>query len=191
MFMHLQHTANTAVVGHHGSLLALMEAGPPHEVQIDDLKTVGVFDFDGQLDFPFTAHPKVDPRTGDMVFFGYQVTAPFCSVGVVSSTGELVHRTPIDTKRATMMHDFAITEHYNVILDFPLTFSFERMLRGGELIEFEQNQPSRFGVMPRFGGKGSVQWFEAENCFAFHTLNAYEDGNEVGQWGSFRFLPDL
>lgn len=178
-FFSPQHTANTHVVGHHGRLLALMEAGPPHEVDMDDLSTVGVYDFDGQLDFPFTAHPKNDPRNGDMIFFGYSVTAPYCSVGVASKTGELVHKTPLDVKRPTMMHDFAITENYNIILDFPLTFDFQRKLRGGELIEFEPDQPARFGVMPRFGGQASVRWFEADTCFAFHTLNAYEEGNEV------------
>ncbi|GAQ83160.1 hypothetical protein KFL_001380020 [Klebsormidium nitens] len=184
-------TANTHVVGHHGRLLALMEAGPPHEVDMDDLTTVGVYDFDGQLDFPFTAHPKIDPRNGDMVFFGYAVTPPYCSVGVASKTGELVHKTPLDVKRPTMMHDFAITENYNVILDFPLTFDFQRKLRGGELIEFEPDQPARFGVMPRFGGRESVRWFETATCFAFHTLNAYEDGNEIVLYGCASKNPAL
>jgi carotenoid cleavage dioxygenase len=38
---------------------------------------------------------------------------------------------------------------------------------------------ARVGVMPREGGSADVRWFEVENCYVFHPLNAYEDGNNV------------
>jgi carotenoid cleavage dioxygenase len=56
--------ANTNVIGHAGSLLAIVEAGSrPYELDLD-LETVRVCDFDGTLPGGYTAHPKRDPETG-------------------------------------------------------------------------------------------------------------------------------
>ncbi len=78
-----------------------------------------------------------------------------------------------------MMHDFAITANYTIFLDLPLTFSMERIQRGEPMMMFEADKPSRFGIMPRHGDNRSIRWFEAPSCYIFHTLNAYEQGDEV------------
>ena len=62
--------ANTNVIRHAGRILALEEAHLPWEVA-SDLSTVGVCDFDGKLAGPMTAHPRICPKTGEMLFFGY------------------------------------------------------------------------------------------------------------------------
>eukprot|EP00850_Spirogloea_muscicola_P008324 SM000044S15971 [mRNA] locus=s44:376218:379494:+ [translate_table: standard] len=173
-------TSNTHIVAHHGKALALMEAQAPVQVTMPGLETVGPVTFGGKLDFAFTAHPKVDPITGDMVFFGYSVLPPYCTVGVVSKDGRLVHKAPLDVGRASMMHDFAITSRHTIIMDLPLTIDPQRALRGGgDLISFDAAAPARIGVMPRFGAAASVKWFDVETSYVFHTLNAYDDGEEV------------
>lgn len=78
-----------------------------------------------------------------------------------------------------MMHDFAITENYTIFMDLPLTFSAERMMRGEAMMMFESDRPSRFGIMPRHGDNSNIRWFECPPCYVFHTLNAYEAGDEV------------
>ena len=55
---------------HAGRLLALVENGFPYEIT-RELDTVGPCDFDGRLTSAMTAHPKCDPVTGDLHFFGY------------------------------------------------------------------------------------------------------------------------
>ena len=50
--------ANTALIWHHGKLLALWEAGAPHEIKVPGLETVGEYNFGGALKHPFTAHPR-------------------------------------------------------------------------------------------------------------------------------------
>ncbi len=77
------------------------------------------------------------------------------------------------------MHDFAITENYSIFMDLPLTFSQERMQRGEPMMMFERHRPSRFGIVPRFGDNSNIRWFESPACYVFHTLNAYEEGDEV------------
>jgi carotenoid cleavage oxygenase len=59
-------SANTNVIGHAGRTLAIVEAGSrPYELTYD-LDTVGICDFDGTLQNGYTAHPKLDPVTGEL-----------------------------------------------------------------------------------------------------------------------------
>ncbi|CAI0404655.1 unnamed protein product [Linum tenue] len=65
-------TANTALIYHHGKLLALQEGDKPYVVKImedGDLQTVGLLDYDKRLKHSFTAHPKVDPFTENYAIF--------------------------------------------------------------------------------------------------------------------------
>jgi carotenoid cleavage dioxygenase len=114
-----------------------------------------------------------------MMFFGYGFRPPYLQYGVVSAQGELLRTVPIEIPTAVMMHDFAITENYTIFMDLPLTFSAERMMRGEPMMMFESDRPSRFGIMPRHGDNSNIRWFECPPCYVFHTLNAYEAGDEV------------
>lgn len=175
-----RNTANTALVWHDGRLLALWEGGAPHEVRLPGLATVGPYDYCGKLVSAFTAHPKVDEVTGEMMFFGYSpAVPPYVRYSVVSREGEIVRTVPIDLPVGVMMHDFAVTEHYTIFMDLPLTFRLERVLRGEMPFVFERDRPSRFGILPRHGDSNDVRWFEGPSCYVFHTLNAFEDGDEV------------
>lgn len=175
-----KNTANTALIWHAGQLLALWEGGEPHAIQAPGLETVGSYTYNGKLASPFTAHPKVDPVTGEMMFFGYSmVEPPYLQYSLVAANGELLWTVPIDLPIGVMMHDFAITENYTIFMDLPLTFSRERMQRGEPALMFEHDSPSRFGIIPRHGDNSSIRWFESPACYVFHTLNAYEEGDEV------------
>lgn len=179
-----KNVANTALVWHDNRLLALWEAGAPHQIRLPSLETVGTHTYAGKLTHPFTAHPKVDPVTGEMMLFGYSPIPPFLSYSVVAKDGTLVRTEIIDIPAGVMMHDFAITEHYSIFLDFPLLFSLERMMQGQFPLVFDADQPARFGIMPRHGTNADVRWFEGPSCYMFHTVNAYEDGDEVVLRGS-------
>ena len=174
-----KNTANTALVWHASTMLATWEGGAPYAIDLPTLDTFSEYTYDGKLTSSFTAHPKIDPMTGEMMFFGYSFAPPYLQYGVVSSTGELLKIVPIELPMAVMMHDFAITENYTIFMDLPLTFSPPRMQRGEPLLMFESNRPSRFGILPRHGDNSNIRWFEAPACYVFHTLNAYEEGDEV------------
>lgn len=161
-------------------MLALNEGGKPHAIKLPELETIGEYSYNGKLISAFTAHPKVDPVTGEMIFFGYSVfVPPYLQYSVVSAQGELLRTVPIDLPIGVMMHDFAITENYTIFMDLPLTFSRERSQRGEPVMMFERDRPSRFGILPRHGDNSNIRWFESLACYVFHTLNAYEDGDEV------------
>jgi len=170
---------NTAMVFHANKFYGLMEGGTPHEMQLPDLDTIGADDFDGKLNHPFTAHPKVDARTGEMMTFGYSPVPPFVTYSVIDKKGNLVHTTPISVPKGVMMHDCAITENFTIFLDLPITFDFERAMKGESMLAWEPENGSRFGVVPRMGNDEDVKWFEIDNCMVFHVANAWEEGDEV------------
>ncbi|MFJ9591699.1 carotenoid oxygenase family protein [Streptomyces virginiae] len=61
---------------HAGRMLALAESGCPFRIDAG-LATVGREDFDGAPPAGITAHPKVDPVTGEMVVFCYGLEPPY------------------------------------------------------------------------------------------------------------------
>ncbi len=171
--------ANTALVWHHGKLLALWEGGAPHEIKMPGLETIGPYTFGGKLKHAFTAHPKIDPKTGELIFFGYWPIAPYLQHSVADAEGKIISTTAIELPRSVMMHDFAITENYSVLLDMPATLSVNRLLRGKSLFQWEPNLASRIGILPRHLKGDDTKWFEVEAGFVFHVFNAYEEGDTV------------
>jgi len=171
--------ANTALVWHAGRLLALWEGGPPHELSLPELDTQGIETFEGKWSGSFTAHPTVDPRTGEMITFGYSIMKPVVHYGVIDKRGKLVHETKIALKKPVMIHDIAITEHYSLILDMPVTISIERMMRGGKIFDWEPENGARIGVLPRFGQGSEIRWFDVKAGYVYHVFNAYEEGKEI------------
>ncbi len=78
--------------GTRGKLLALEEGHAPFEMDPNTLESIGAWTFDGKLVGPMTAHPKIDPETGEMIFFGYNATGVISadmSFHVVDRNGKL------------------------------------------------------------------------------------------------------
>lgn len=126
--------ANTNVIRHAGRVFALEESARPIEVALDTLATRGPTDFDGGLPLqPFTAHPKCDPATGELLFFGYGTPGRLSagmSFGVLSPAGKVTRFETFDAPYASMVHDFAITGRHVVFPVMPLTGSMERARAG-------------------------------------------------------------
>src|SRR5271155_2590614 len=93
----MKNAANTNIIGYANRVLALWEAGLPHELQPETLETVGFFDFGGKMNGPVTAHPKFDARNGDLLFFGYQVMPPYLTWYRADRNGRLLESRVIDT----------------------------------------------------------------------------------------------
>ena len=165
---------NTNVVRHAGHILALVETQLPVEVD-GELETIGTFDFGGDLRASMTAHPKVCPRTGELVFFSYGKELPHVTF-YRAREGRIVHAAPIHVPKMTYMHDFAITERRAVFYDLPV---FADDWRSPQPLRWEDGYPARIGVLPRDGGNDDMRWFDVKPCMIGHTLNAYDDGDTV------------
>ncbi|MFG1944423.1 carotenoid oxygenase family protein [Nonomuraea sp. NPDC048826] len=170
--------ANTHVIGVAGRTLATVEAGSmPYELSYE-LDTIGPCDFDGGLPGGFAAHTHLDPVSGELhamaYFFGWKHHQHI----VLDDKGTVIRTRDIPIADAPMLHDFALTEKYVVIYDLPVTFSMEHAERGASLpYAWNPEHGSRVGLLSR--ATGEVRWVDVAPCWVFHTLNAYDDGDQV------------
>eukprot|EP00929_Paragymnodinium_shiwhaense_P029349 TRINITY_DN16832_c0_g3_i1.p1 TRINITY_DN16832_c0_g3~~TRINITY_DN16832_c0_g3_i1.p1 ORF type:complete len:526 (+),score=71.76 TRINITY_DN16832_c0_g3_i1:148-1578(+) len=174
--------ANTSVAYHAKKLLALYEADRPYAVSLPDLATLGVETYAGKLDHSFTAHPKICPKTGEMVFFGYALAQPAVHYAVAGKDGQLLRSFEVPTKcgKPVMMHDMAITPNYSILLEFPLCFEMSRVAAGAMPYAMDKTKPSSFGILPRHAkSHEEVRWFEGRTMYAFHIATAWEEGDIV------------
>lgn len=174
-----QGVANTNVVWHAGRLLALEEGHLPIELDPATLATRGVQDFGGQLRGPFTAHPKADPITGELIFFGFSVDGeltPGMRYGTLDAAGRVTRFEHFEAPYCSMVHDFAVTRRHVVFPVLPLGGSQARQQRGGPPFAWEPDLGSHIGLIRREQGVNSLLWFRTEACFVFHVLNAWDDG---------------
>ncbi|GAA0317565.1 carotenoid oxygenase family protein [Streptomyces polychromogenes] len=166
-------TAGTHVIEHAGRLLALCEANLPFELT-PELETVGAYDFDGRLRGAMTAHPKEDPRTGELHFFGSSPFPPFLTYYVAGAKGEVLHSSEVPGATAALKHDFAVTRRHVVFIEGNVTF--DPAEHSGIPYGWSDRQPARIGVMPRGeGGAARIRWFSIEPGNLLHVANAYED----------------
>jgi carotenoid cleavage dioxygenase-like enzyme len=174
--------ANTNIVYHGGRLLALEEGHLPTEIEPGTLATRGYHDYGGRIKAPFTAHPKIDPKTGEMVFFGYNASGPLTptlSCGSVSATGKVTRLERFETPYASMVHDFIVTENHLLFPILPVTGSLSRAMAGQPPYAWEPDKGAYVGVMKRNGSAKDIIWFRGENCYVFHVMNAWEDGSRI------------
>jgi carotenoid cleavage dioxygenase len=178
--------ANTHVIAHAGRIMALVESSFPH-VLTPELATVGPWDFGGRLTTAMTAHPKTDPATGELHFFGYGFAPPFLTYHRLSAAGELVTSAEIAVPGPTMMHDFAITDRHAVFLDLPMTFSLDRV-RTGMPYGWDDAYGARIGLMP-LARPGEVTWFDVDPAYVFHVGNAATDADGRVVLDAARYAP--
>jgi carotenoid cleavage dioxygenase-like enzyme len=167
--------ANTNIVWHAGRLMALEEGHAPFRMDPKTLESRGYVEaYRGRV----TAHPKLDPATGEMVWFAYGVgEAPLSagmSYGVTAADGQVVRREDFQAPYSSMVHDFMVTETHVLFPVLPLTGSLERAMSGRPPYAWEPEKGSFVGVMRRDADVSSIRWFNTEACYVFHPLNAWE-----------------
>ena len=185
----VKNPANTHIIRHAGRYLALWEGGLPTEVTAS-LDTVGEYDFGGKLSGAMTAHPRLDPRTGEMFFFAYSVFEPVIRYYVVDAAGELVHEAALDVPAPVMMHDFIITEDHAVFLDSPIVFDVANLGKG-PMVQWRPENGTRIGVMPRRGTADEMRWFEIDPGHVQHFWNGWVEGDRIEFSGTRFEHPDF
>ncbi|MGY3444452.1 MULTISPECIES: carotenoid oxygenase family protein [unclassified Bradyrhizobium] len=174
--------ANTNIIYHGGKLLALVESHLPTEIDPGTLTRLGYCDYQGAISGPFTAHPKIDPVTGEMVFFGYNAAGPLTpalSFGAVNSSGVVSRFERFEAPYASMVHDFIVTENHVLFPILPISGSMQRAMKGQAPYAWEPDKGAYVGVMKRSGSSKDIVWFRAETCYVFHVMNAWDDGNRI------------
>lgn len=172
--------SNVALVHHADKLLSLGEVGWPYEMSTADLSTVGALDYGGSLGSTMTAHPKIDPATGRLHFFGYDFIASSLTYYAADAAGILDVISPIEIDAVTMVHDFAITDRDVVFWIGPVMFGGSPDVMYPDIpFHWDPDGPCRVGVMPLDGSGDQIRWVDIPACFVFHGYNAHREGDEV------------
>ena len=174
--------ANTNIVWHAGKLLALEEGHQPFELEAGSLKSRGYIPYAGKAN-RFTAHPKTDPETGELVFFGYMAGEGFftdkVAYGVVDRAGTVTRLDLFTAPFVSMIHDFFVTKNFVGFPVLPLTGDLSRAMNGGPAFAWEPDKGAYVGLMRRDAGVGSIRWFKTDPCYVFHPMNMWDDGDAV------------
>jgi carotenoid cleavage dioxygenase len=199
----IRSTANTNAFIYAGKLWAMKEDSPALTMDPATMETFGFEKFGGKMTGQtFTAHPKVDPHTGNMVAIGYAASG-LCTDDVtyyeISPEGELIREIWFKAPYYCMMHDFGVTQDYLVLHIVPSIGSWERLEQGKPHFGFDTTMPVYLGVIPRRDGvtQDDIRWFKRDNCFASHVMNAFQDGTKVhfdtpeAANNMFPFFPDV
>ncbi|MGC4957539.1 carotenoid oxygenase family protein [Actinomadura citrea] len=161
------------VVRHGGRLLALAESGCPYRMS-PELETLGRETFGDGLPAGITAHPKVDPRTGQMAVFCYALEEPFLTWSLLGADGSL-DRGPTAVEgpeEPVMIHDMALTGRYLVLVLAPAFLDLAAALQGGSFLDWRPERGTRIALIPRDGGP--VRWARDTAFWVWHTVNAYD-----------------
>ena len=174
---------NTNVGGFAGTTWAMVEAGGCPVELTYELETVGRNDFYGTLPGAFTAHPKVDPVSGEMHAVVYAWAQWFDHVQYVRvGTDGRVNRTvDIPLPGMSMVHDMSITDRYVVVYDQPVLVDLDLAFASRFPFRWNDEYGNRIGLMPREGGAADIVWIDVPVGYVFHPLNAYDtaDGKVI------------
>lgn len=183
------------IVHHAGKWLAMSEVDPPWEV------TSG---FEAASDAAYTwggtipgscAHPRIDPATGEMVLFRYDLGEPYLTWSTVGADGTVTHAPdPIEIDASYMIHDFVITSDHLVLVVAPARFDLDALLTGsGPPLGWHADLPLRIAVIPRAGTSKDVRWIETDPFWVYHFVNAFADGDDIvvdfAKWKEFALGP--
>lgn len=175
--------ANTTPIMHGGKLLALKEDSYAMELDPHTLETIGEFNFDGKLkSLTMTAHPRFDPDSGNMYWFGYEakgLATTDVSYFVSDKNGKLLSEQFFQAPYVSMMHDFVITEEHALFPVFPTTCDMDKLKAGIPHWSWDATKSSFVGIMPRDGKVADMRWFEGPPCFSYHMMNAFTEGSLV------------
>ncbi|MEU9887054.1 carotenoid oxygenase family protein [Sphaerisporangium sp. NPDC051011] len=174
---------NTHVLKIGKGTYALTEAGCLPMLLSYDLMTEARSDFGGTMGDAFTAHPRVDPLTGETHAITYTPSQEKVQYQVVTTEGRVRRIVDVPLPGHVMVHDMCLTQKYAVILDMPVTFSQLAAMSGDPLpLRWTPDHGCRVGLLPREGTAEDVVWCELPGTpFVFHTGNAYDaaDGTVV------------
>ncbi|MEN7535667.1 carotenoid oxygenase family protein [Aurantiacibacter flavus] len=195
-------TANTQLFLHHGKLLVFKEDSPPVYMEPLTLETLDPeYTFGGKLESQtHTAHPKIDPLTGEYIGFGYEATgflSKDVNVFTADKRGNITWSVTVEAPYAGMMHDFCATQDYIVLYLVNMIADENRIREGGVHFSYDSTAPCYFGVLRRGGDGSDIKWFTGPNYFCTHVMGGWNDGTKIivdmdgGEGNQFPFFPSL
>jgi carotenoid cleavage dioxygenase len=182
------------VVRHGGRLLALAESARPFRLDAG-LSTLGPETWDGVVPAGITAHPKIDPVTGEMFALCYGLEEPFLTWTAFAPDGSVARPPTVvpQVDAAVMVHDMALTERYVIAILAPVFFDIGAALSGGAMLDWRPDAGTRIVLLPRDGSAPTI--LTDEPFWVWHTANAFDEPGtgrvviDFVEWSRFSLGP--
>ena len=185
----IKNAANTSVLALPNRLLALWEGGQPHALDLENLSTIGIDNLSALADKqPFSAHPKVDPITGNIFNFGVVggVNATL-NLYRCDSTGRLEQQNSHTLTGLPLIHDFCFAGQYLIFLVSPVRVSIPAVMLGqksySDSLEWKPELGTEILIFDR-DDLSLVSRGKTDPWFQWHFANGYvdQDGNIVTEF---------
>ncbi len=132
IFKPVKNSANTSVLALEDRLLALWEGGSPHGLDLETLATKGADNLADTLDkLPFSAHPKIDPVTGEIFNFGVNPGSKnTLYLYRCDASGKIIRQGSFNLSGLPIIHDFVLAGDYLVFFISPIRTNTLSLLLG-------------------------------------------------------------
>lgn len=190
----------TAIQFHHGKLYTFNEAGYPFLLNVkregDKLQIDGSgehFTWGGRLTGPFSAHPAIDPQTGDMYSVAtnrYDGTITIVQISSNQLVRSLTYQQP--PNHMAWIHECCITDNYIIFPDISMRVNRDGLQKeGGSMYYWDSKYEMRFGVLPRnFNENTPIRWISTGRPGAiWHLVNAWEEKRSDGKTNIVMIAP--
>ncbi|HSR69898.1 MAG TPA: carotenoid oxygenase family protein [Acidobacteriota bacterium] len=181
----LESPANVSVYEHGEHLLAFGEQGLPYLLNRESLDTEKLHTFQDRLSevTPFSAHPKIDPHSGELFNFGIAFSAlrPNLIVYRFDAEGELVMRKRHPLDAPISLHDFGLSRNYTCFFLSPYLLDMKVLMDGGCLLDaltFTHEESSRLVIAARESG-GQRADLKVGPGYCLHVINAWEEDQRL------------
>ena len=178
--------AGVTTVIRNGKLYAHDEVNPPWTLNPDTLESlatdnIGIADPSG-----LKAHTRVDAKTGEWVLFdtSFSPTSPSHSAYIVSADGKTTTKRTLPVGAnvpLNYMHDFFVTGD-NVMLHLqPAMPDFAKLRTGvpfANSLAWKPELGTKLAILPKASGAEPII-VETDSRWMWHSVNAYERGNEI------------
>ncbi|NET31255.1 MAG: hypothetical protein F6K19_04555 [Cyanothece sp. SIO1E1] len=176
----LKNAANTSVLALPDQLLALWEGGNPHALDLQTLDTIGLETLGAlSANCTYSAHPKCDPKTGEIFNFGV-VPGGNATLNLYRSntTGRIIKQNSIPLNGIPLIHDFTLAGKYLVFCVPPVRLNALPTVFGfysfSDALMWQPKQGSQILVIDR-DTLEVVSWGEADPWYQWHFGNSYVD----------------
>jgi carotenoid cleavage dioxygenase-like enzyme len=163
--------------------VAMTETPLPVVFDPETLETLGHDEGAEQFGQITTAHPHHDPERGELVNFAAHLgRSSEYRVYARRSRSEARVLATMPVREPSYMHSFALTPRYALLLENPLVVNPLRLATSGKAFIHNYRWKPELGVrihaFDRHTGVLHRTWV-ADPFFVFHTINAFEDGDDL------------
>jgi carotenoid cleavage dioxygenase-like enzyme len=178
----VKNSANTSVLALPDKLLALWEGGNPYALNLQTLETLGSDTLSSLAKSdPFSAHPKIDPQTGEIYNFGI-VADLNASLNLYQSdfTGKILKKSATKLEGVPLVHDFVMAGQYLIFFVPPVRINLLPVASGMSSFSEAMQWKPELGVQILVFDRNTlslVSRSEAESWFQWHFGNGYTDSD--------------